>query len=133
MSLLVAVLGALGIGTVAGAVVNGLFSRRKLGAEATEIITKAASGVVQDVRAELERKTLEMARMRSEHSEQLVQMRQEHTEHLQRLLTGHLEEMDAVRVALQLHSAWDAAAVVELARLGIELPTAPPPLPTVGE
>jgi len=131
--LIVAILGGTGLGAVAGAVVNGMFSKRKLGAEATEIITQAASGVVKDVTAELERKSIEMARMRSEHSEQLVQMRQEHNSQLERILADHIEEMDAVRVVLQLHVAWDAVAIQELGRIGITLPEPPPLYPPSGE
>ena len=128
-AVLVAILGTGGLSAILGALIAGLFARRKLGAEATEIITQAASGVVKDVTAELERKSVEMARMRSEHSAQLVQMREEHRTHLERILADHLSEMEGVRAVLQLHVAWDAIAITEMARLGVHLPPAPPLLP----
>jgi uncharacterized membrane protein YebE (DUF533 family) len=127
--LLVGILGGSGLGGVMAAIVVGLFSKRKLGAEATEIITKAASGVVADVAAELERKSIQMTQMRSEHSAQLVQMREEHRTQLERILADHLSEMEEVRTVLQLHVAWDGVAIAEMARLGVELPPAPPLLP----
>lgn len=128
-ALLAAMLGTAGVGTIVGALIAGLFARRKLGAEATEIISRAASGVVQDISATLERKSVEMATMRSEHSAQLVQMREEHDAQLRRMREDHATELDAVRVVLQLHVAWDAVAISELGRLGINLPPAPPLLP----
>ena len=127
--ILVAALGAGGLSGIAGAIVNGWFSKRKLGAEATEVITQAASGVVRDVTAELERKSVAMAAMRSEHTAQLTQMRDEHQADRERLLADHAREMDAVRVVLQLHIAWDAVAIQELSRIGIELPDPPPLYP----
>ena len=128
-AVLVAILGTSGVSAIIGAIIAGMFARRKLGAEATEIITRAASGVVEDISATLERKSVEMATMRSEHSAQLVQMREEHDTQLARMRDDHAKELDAVRVVLQLHVAWDAVAISELGRLGIALPPAPPLLP----
>jgi NAD/NADP transhydrogenase alpha subunit len=125
MSAWVALLGAVGAGSIATAIIGGLFVRRrvtaeasKLGADATEIIQKAASGVVLDIERTLARKTAEM-----------VEMRREHRAELARMIADHAEEMDTVRTVLSLHIAWDAIAIQELAKLGVDLPPAPPLLP----
>jgi len=89
-----------GVGVVLAAIIAGLFSRRKLSAEATEIITKAASGVVERLEAEVTRVTADNAALRAQ-----VQ-RQE--------------------VALGVHSFWDRQAYDILAQQGIELPPPPP-------
>src|SRR5689334_15396392 len=54
--LLIAALGAGGISAIIAAVVTGLFSKKKLGSEATEIITRAASGVVTSIEADMARR-----------------------------------------------------------------------------
>ena len=116
--ILVAVLGTAGVSTVIAAIVTGLFSKRKLGAEATEIITKAATSVVTNLQGEL-------ARQQSVNTE-LVR---EHKEHITSLLASHAEEMEEVRRVLQLHVSWDAIAIARMAEVGIDLPPAPPLLP----
>lgn len=65
-TLTVALVGSGGV----AAIVAGLFGRRKIGAEATEIVTRAAgaqverlSGELQDVRAELGRERDERAKL----------------------------------------------------------------------
>lgn len=47
--LILAILGSAGFTAVIGAVVNAVFNRRKLSAEATQIITQAAAGTVENV------------------------------------------------------------------------------------
>lgn len=116
--ILVAILGTAGISTVIAAVVTGLFSKRKLGAEATEIITKAATSVVTNLQNEL-------ARQQNVNTE-LVR---EHKEHIVTLIESHAEEIEEVRRVLQLHVAWDAIAIAKMAEVGIDLPPAPPLLP----
>lgn len=110
--LLTALLGGGGLGAIAAAVVAGLFSRRKLGAEATEIITKAASGVVERLEAELARVTNERGAMRDE----LEQVRREWT--AERLVW---------RQVLTIHAAWDTLAIGKLTECGVVI-QAPPPL-----
>lgn len=116
--ILAAIFGVGGVSAIIGAVITGLFSKRKLGAEATEIITKAAAGVVVSLQAEIDRQ---------------VELRQEQTEQyrktIEKLISTHADEMDDVRRVLQLHVAWDAIAISELAKLGATLPPAPPLLP----
>lgn len=116
--LLVAILGTAGVSTVIAAIVTGLFSKRKLGAEATEIITKAAASVVTNLQAELTRQ--------QGVNTQLVA---DHRNHISTLLASHAEEIEEVRRVLQLHVAWDAIAIAKMAEVGIDLPPAPPLLP----
>lgn len=116
--LIVAILGAGGLGAILAAIVTGLFSKKKLGAEATEIITKAAAGVVTNLQAEIDRQVS----LRTD----LVAA---HTAAMAHLVAEHAEEMDEVRRVLQLHVAWDAIAIAKLGELGVDLPPAPPLLP----
>lgn len=113
-----ALLGAGGLGAIVAAIVTGLFSKRKLGAEATEIITKAAAGVVTNMQAEIDR---QVAR-----NEDLLKT---HEAAMNRLVESHDREMEDVRRVLQLHVAWDAIAIAKLGELGVKLPPAPPLLP----
>lgn len=116
--LVVGLLGGGGIAAIISAVVAGLFSKRKLGAEATEIITKAAAGVVTNLQADAEasRKAREDAAL-------------QHRLDMAAVMEAHDNEMAEVRRVLQLHVAWDAIAIAKLADLGVELPPAPPLLP----
>lgn len=116
--IIVGVLGAGGIGAIAAAVITGLFSKRKLGAEATEIITKAAAGVVTNLQAEIDRQV---------HARQDDADR--HTRAIETLIASHRAEMAEVRRALQFHVAWDALAIARLGDLGVHMPPAPPLLP----
>lgn len=115
---LAALLGAGGLSAIIAAIVTGLFSKKKLGAEATEIITKAAAGVVTNLQAEIDRQVSRNATLTAEHKEEM-----------RRLIDRHEAEMDEVRRVLQLHVAWDAIAIAKMAEVGITLPPAPPLLP----
>lgn len=117
-NVIVAILGTGGFAAILTSVVTGLFSRRKLGADATEVITRAAAGVVTNLQAEIDRQ--------SRTNEELA-LRHERTMHS--LITSHTEEMDEVRRVLQLHVAWDAIAIAKMSELGVDLPPAPPLLP----
>lgn len=117
-ALLAAVLGAGGIGAIIAAIVTGLFSKRKLSAEATEIITKAAAGVVTNLQAEIDRQKIRNSELIEEHRADMAA-----------LIRAHDNEMAEVRRVLQLHVAWDAIAIARMAELGIELPPPPPLLP----
>jgi hypothetical protein len=103
----VQLLGSVVLAAIAGAIINGIINRRKLGAEATEIITKAASGVVERLEAELTRISGDNSRLRD------------------RILTLEAAE-DADRAVLQLHASWDHLAVERLLEAGIEMPMPPP-------
>lgn len=106
--IILAVLGTGTVTAVAGAVVTGLFSRKKLGADATEIITRAATGVVEQFQED-------NARLR-EANARLVQT----VEDLRAMVEDHTR-------VLQLHVAWDSIVVAKLAEAGItDLPPAPP-------
>jgi len=104
---LVQLLGSVVLAAVLGAIINGFLNRRKLGAEATEIITKAASGVVERLEAELLRVTNDNTRLR------------------ERVNTLEIKE-EADRAVLQLHAAWDHLAVERLTEAGIDMPMPPP-------
>jgi hypothetical protein len=105
----VQLLGSVVLAAVAGAIINGIINRRKLGAEATEIITKAASGVVERLEAELTRVTGDNTRLR------------------ERIQTLEIRE-ETDRAVLQLHAAWDHMAVQRLMECGITDLPQPPPL-----
>ena len=113
-----ALLGAGGLGAIIAAIVTGLFSKRKLGAEATEIITKAAAGVVTNMQAEIDRQVARNKELVSRHESDM-----------DRVMTDHRREVAEMRRVLQLHVAWDAIAIAKMAEVGIELPPAPPLLP----
>ena len=117
-ALVAALLGVGGLGAIVAAIVTGLFSKRKLGAEATEIITKAAAGVVTNMQAEIDRQVRRNEDLIAQHIAEMTQMR-----------ADHQREKEEVRRVLQLHVAWDAIAIAKLADLDIELPPAPPLLP----
>lgn len=117
-AIIAALLGAGGFGAIVAAIVAGLFSKRKLGAEATEIITKAAAGVVTNMQAEIDRQV--------RRNDELINS---HVRDMQAIVSSHEREMDDVRRVLQLHVAWDAIAIARMAEVGVDLPPAPPLLP----
>lgn len=115
---IVAILGTGGFSAIVGAVVTGVFSKRKMGAEATEIITKAAAGVVTSMQSEIDRQV--------KLNDELVE---DHKAALARMEARHTAEMDEVRRVLQLHVAWDSIAIARMSEVGITLPPVPPLLP----
>jgi uncharacterized membrane protein YebE (DUF533 family) len=117
-TLLAAILGSGGAGAILAAIVTGLFSKRKLGAEATEIITKAAAGVVTNMQAEIDRQV--------KRNDDLIH---DHKQAMRDLVEAHNQEMENVRRVLQLHVAWDAIAISKMNDMGIHLPPPPPLLP----
>lgn len=122
---IVAILGAGGISAVGAAIVTGYFSKRKLGAEATEIITKAAASVVVQLNGQLQRATQEVERA----NRSMERMRNEHRAERLADKDRHRGELQDIQSVLQLHVAWDQNATVELRKLGVELPPVPPLLP----
>lgn len=116
--LIVALGGAAGVAAIITAIITGFASKRKLGAEAAEIITQAAAGVVKNLQAEIDRQVT----VREDQARQYV-------ETIDAIVESHEEEMDEVRRVLQLHVAWDAIAIAKMAEFGVDLPEAPPLLP----
>lgn len=116
--IIVAALGAGGVGAIGAAIITGFFSKRKLGAEAAEIITKAAAGVVTQLERQIERLT-----------KQGEEQQQRHERVVMRIKSDHEAELNDVRAVLQLHVAWDTMALTELAKIGVDLPPVPPLLP----
>ena len=100
------------------AVVNGLFSKRKLSAEATKIITDAASGTLKDVRDENTRLLGRQA---------TLEARVDAVEKENRVQAEHQRQTDALIV---VHGEWDRQAYYAARNKGINLPE-PPPL-TIG-
>lgn len=96
------------------AFINGLFSKRKLSADATKIITEAASGVVEIQKAEIARvlasnleltQKVDTLQARVDRGEKTTQVQGE---------------------AIAIHTFWDIQAVEELGKQGINLPPPPP-------
>jgi hypothetical protein len=113
-----------GIGGILLAIVNGLFSKRKLSAEATKIITDAASGVVQNLRDENARVIASNTALgvKVDGLTRRVELQQGQIEDGQRIQRAQSD-------ALAIHAFWDTQAVAICAEQGIDLP-APPPLST---
>lgn len=128
---IVALLGAGSLGAIVAAVVSGVFSKRKLGAEATEIITKAAAGVVTNLQDENKRLVETHSQDRINWLNQTAKMVADHTAAMGAKDAAHAEEIEDYRRVLQLHVAWDTIAIAEVSKLGIQLPPAPPLLPPV--
>ena len=105
---------SLGLSAVILALINGLFSKRKLSAEATKIITDAASGTLKDVRDE---NTRLLARQASTES------RLDAVERENRQQAEHQRQTDALIV---VHGEWDRQAYYAARDKGIQLPQPPP-------
>jgi len=110
---MVTALASLGLGAIVSAIVAGLFSKKKLGAEATKIITDAAAGVVTQMQDRLNR---------AEQREAAAERRLEEVEE------AHARERDAWWDALTLHAAWDTVINAKLRDLGVTDLPEPPPL-----
>ena len=112
-----AALVGVGVGSIVVAFINGLFSKRKLSAEATKIITGAASEVVEIQKAELARVIASNTLLNGKVEAQQIQL-----EEVQRVLRSQA-------AALEVHAFWDLQAVGIALKHGIDLPP-PPPLTT---
>jgi len=115
MKVIVAALASGGIVSVLAAVINGIFSRKKLGADAAEAISRAAAGVVERLEAEVRRQETLILKMADDHRSQRAEWQQERIE---------------VRNTLAAHVAWDGIAIQKMAEFGVTLPD-PPPVPRV--
>lgn len=126
---LIQLLGSAAVAGVLVAVINAVVTRKKLGAEATKIITDAASGVVANFEAD--NKRLRDNDISNRAQIDALEARIDDLEDEQH--EWHRERREWMR-ALQLHAAWDAMAVSKLrdCNPAINLPH-PPPLtsPTV--
>lgn len=111
-------LGAFGAGAVVLAFVNGMFGKRKLSAEATKIITEAATGTLRDVRDE---NTRLLARQ-IQHETRL--------DSAERRLGEQAEHQRKTDALIVVHGEWDRQAFYAAKSKGIQLPE-PPPL-TIG-
>lgn len=107
-----------GVATVMAAVVAGLFSKRKLSAEATKIITDAASGVVEIQKAELARVLASNTLLIGKVEAQQIQL-----DEVQRVVHRQAE-------VLAVHAFWDQQVTSIAAAHSITLPPAPPLHPT---
>lgn len=123
--ILIYMLGAGGLSAIFAAIIAGLFSKRKLGAEATEIITRAASGVTERLESELNRADQKAERREREYNAE----RQIWEQKIDAMAAAHVAERGEWRRVLQLHVAWDAIALAKLDEIGIELPPVPPVTP----
>lgn len=113
------ILGALGIGGILTALVTGFFSKRKVGAEATEIIQRAATSLVETQQKEIDRSRSEM--------NDLITAHREETERIARAIVSEREEW---REVLRQHVAWDSLAIAALNEAGISLGPVPPVMPS---
>lgn len=111
--IVVAALASGGIGAIVVAIINGFFSKRKFGAEAAEIITRAAAGVVESLEGQLnaQRQLLEVKEQAFENERNRWRMEREENQR-----------------AWERHIQWDRE-VIDLVQkqAGIELPAAPTP------
>lgn len=107
MNPLLQLLGSGALGALLLAVVNGIFSKRKLSAEATDIITKAASGVVE--------------RLEHENTRQSAKL-----EAQQVTIDGLVRVQRVQGEAIAIHAFWDNQAFSVARDHGIDLPEPPP-------
>jgi hypothetical protein len=110
--LTLAIVGAGGVASVLTASLNALLNRKRLGAQAADIIQRAAAGVVTTLQDEDARKARRIDEL--ERKEELLERRVQCLE----------DERNADRHAQQLHAAWDHLAMIEL---GDDSKLPPPP------
>lgn len=110
MSEVVTLLGSGAVGAVVAAIINGFFNKRKLSAEATNIISQAAGGVVQNLQDD-------NTRLRAANA--LVSDRERRT---RRAIRKRDEEF---REILDEHRLWDMTVAEKLRKAGIDVPDPP--------
>lgn len=116
-ALLFQLLGTAGTAAIATAVIQGVFSRKRLGAEATQIIQTAASGVVIMLEKQVAEKTATIDECVSR--ERALEKRVRDLE----------DEREDQRQINQMHAAWDYLAHAELQIHASKLPPPPPLYP----
>lgn len=109
-------LGSAAVAGVLVTVINGLFSKRKLSAEATDIIAKAASGVVERLEEENARVIASNVQLQGKVEAGTVE---------QQLQREHLRSIDQ---SVAQHVLWDQQIREILRDNGIDVPE-PPQLP----
>lgn len=117
-------LAGVGLGSIIAAIIAGLFSKKKLSAEATKIITDAASGVVEIQKAELARVLASNTLLIGKVDAQQIQIDAQQTD-----LEEVRREVRVQTEQIAIHAFWDTQAVGIAREHGIELPP-PPPLTT---
>jgi uncharacterized protein YlxW (UPF0749 family) len=141
--LVIGLLGVGGLSAIIASIVTGLFSKRKLGAEATELITRAAGSVVKSLEDQLRRQEEQREADRREHAQEIAEVARKREEDraerareiaeferkLEEVREVHSIEIEDWRQTLQLHVAWDHLAMHRLAERGVILPDAPPLTP----
>lgn len=115
--LIVAILASTSLGAIISSIITGAFSKRKLGADATEVITRAASGVVERLEAEVKRGAEARAQEVHELKTELATVK-----------ADWAKEREDWRRVNQLHVAFDVLAIAKLSEAGIDLGMEPPPL-----
>lgn len=110
MNALLQILSGGAVGAVLVTIANGLFSKRKLSAEATKIITDAAAGVAAELRIDNASARREAQEARAE----VVQLR------------ASVRQLEAITT---VHSFWDSQAYEALKEQGIDMPPPPPLYP----
>lgn len=124
-SIIAAVATSLGLGGVAVAVVNTVAQRRKVGADATSVVTAAARELVDPLRREL-------ATERAEHSAEIAEGRvkvREIRDELDRALDEAKNlRMELAAVRVELDDSWEQVANGKrrIRELESELATRPP-------
>lgn len=123
--------GAGGISTIVAALIAGFFNKRKLSAESTEIIQRAAGAQVERLEAENIglRKDREDDRARIAVLEDKVDAASEAARRANRRIRSLERERNELRRILEIHGAWDFMAIAKLRELGVNfeaLPDAPP-------
>lgn len=95
------------------AMITGVINRKRLGAEATSIITQAAGGMVKTLQDDNARLRAEYATMRIERDEQEDRERERD------------RRDEQLRKALEAHGEWDRQVAAMLRGAGLDVP--PPP------
>lgn len=90
-SLLVAILTTGGICSVIAAVIGGLFARRKMSAEAAQIVTSAGAGIAQQVEGYVQRISTENAALKVENAD--LRRKVEDLSHMVRQLKAQLDDI----------------------------------------
>lgn len=137
---IISILSSAAVTSVLASIISGLFTKRKLGADATQVITQAASGVVTTMQKELQRRADEMEELRKSHLRELQRVRDsgekavqdmisKHERVASRMIADHEAEMADVARVLELHVEWDRIAIEKMSELNVSLPPAPPLMP----
>lgn len=123
-AVLLQVLGSVLGSTVLVSLLTAYISRRKLGAEATEIITQAATGVLEQFKAD-------NVRLREENRtlDAKIDTIEDRVYELERMERSYRQDMVAVRETAQHHAAWDFAMITRLEELGVPREEVRPPPP----